>query len=368
MARGRKRKYKLTKEFIFKKLDEYFKTSKNPTFQGFAKFINIYHQALRYQLKILDIYEDVISKFPRTRTTLLTKIPKVNKIKREKLYTEKELRELKKSMKEYSDKSKKSITLLLKKYLNLPEQRAKLSHKVGFMTDIHLGHHDEKAILSAIEYLKNKNIDILILGGDIVDFESISYWKNIEKYSLKEELEMIQNFLSWIRNEFPKTQIFYIEANHELRMQRYILTYAKEFIDLDVLKIPSLFKLYKFDITYVSNLELLNKYRQPFKVGHLAFLHGHEIKVSGNVVNVARTLFLKTFTNILFGHFHTTQEYIFRDLCGGIKGAWSVGCLCNLFPNYRPVNNWNHGFAYIEIYSNGSFRIENKKILNGEIL
>ena len=100
----------------------------------------------------------------------------------------------------------------------------------------------------------------------------------------------------------------------------------------------------------------------------MAFLHGHEIKTSWNVVNIARTLFLKTFSNIIFGHFHTTQEYIFRTLTGEILGAWSVGCLCNLFPEYRPINNWNNGFAYIEIYRNGDFVVENKKIVNGEVL
>jgi hypothetical protein len=29
--------------------------------------------------------------------------------------------------------------------------------------------------------------------------------------------------------------------------------------------------------------------------------------------------------------------------------CYSLGCLCNLTPEYAPVNKWTHGFAIVEL-------------------
>ena len=248
------------------------------------------------------------------------------------------------------------------------KKNSKVIKRIGFIADTHLGYHDEHAILLAIDYLKDRDLDILILGGDIMDFESISFWKSLNKYTLKEELDMAKDFLSWIRFNFPQPKMYYLEGNHSQRIQRHLLTNAKEFAYLDELRISNLLKLDSFNITYISNAELLQKNGKPFKIGRIVFLHGSEVRMSWGAVNLARTMYLKTQDNVIFGHFHTTQEYIFRNISNEVRGAWSVGALCNLNPNYSPVNNWNQGFAYIEIYSDGDFVVHNKKIINGKIL
>ena len=48
-------------------------------------------------------------------------------------------------------------------------------------------------------------------------------------------------------------------------------------------------------------------------------------------------------------------------------GAWAVGCLCGLSPDYMPINDWNLGFAFITRENDGNFSVENKKIINGYI-
>jgi hypothetical protein len=48
--------------------------------------------------------------------------------------------------------------------------------------------------------------------------------------------------------------------------------------------------------------------------------------------------------------------------------CWSVGCLCNLTPAFRPVNDWNHGFAIVYYHEDGTFSVENKTIIEGMVV
>ena len=52
---------------------------------------------------------------------------------------------------------------------------------------------------------------------------------------------------------------------------------------------------------------------------------------------------------------------------GEYNGAFSVGCLCNLSPEYLPYNEWVHGFAIVTMKPNGNFSVENLTINQGEI-
>jgi hypothetical protein len=66
-------------------------------------------------------------------------------------------------------------------------------------------------------------------------------------------------------------------------------------------------------------------------------------------------------------HFHQTSEHTEPTISGEIITCWSVGCLCNLHPEYMPLNKWNHGFA--EIYNeDGFFNVKNRKIINYKLL
>ncbi len=72
--------------------------------------------------------------------------------------------------------------------------------------------------------------------------------------------------------------------------------------------------------------------------------------------------------NIIGGHQHQTSEHTESNINGKVVGAWSVGCLCDLHPKYRPVNKWNHGFAIVKQFKDGSFEVHNKKIIDGKIV
>jgi len=80
-------------------------------------------------------------------------------------------------------------------------------------------------------------------------------------------------------------------------------------------------------------------------------------------------LYLRGKTTAFQGHNHSTSEYTDSDMNGKITTTWSLGCLCELNPDYMPLNKWNHGFAWVELEKNGKdFKFYNKRIYKGEVL
>jgi len=47
--------------------------------------------------------------------------------------------------------------------------------------------------------------------------------------------------------------------------------------------------------------------------------------------------------------------------------TFASGCLCELQPAYMPHNQWNHGFAFVEV-DGDDFHLRNLRIHNGKVL
>ena len=62
---------------------------------------------------------------------------------------------------------------------------------------------------------------------------------------------------------------------------------------------------------------------------------------------------------ILCGHWHRTSEHTeTTGISRKVSSCWSVGCLCDLSPDYAIVNRWNHGFAIVDIDKDGKIEAE----------
>jgi len=106
---------------------------------------------------------------------------------------------------------------------------------------------------------------------------------------------------------------------------------------------------------------------QLTKIGKLNAIHGNEYKGGGGI-NVARTLYLRAGDNVIAGDKHKTQSGLKTKIDKSVVGTWSVGCLCELNPDYLVFNEWNLGFAHIEVAKSGEFKVHNKQIINGQIM
>ena len=241
--------------------------------------------------------------------------------------------------------------------------------RVGILFDVHAPYQDEMAYGTALEYLKSlrPKVNRLLLGGDYVDFYRISFWKaDPNRMEFEEEINIVTEELKKLRKMFYRVPIDYLEGNHEQRLFRYVRDKAPDLLFRN--KIEDVLELKKRNINYISNIDRMYNGLSPYKLGKLFVLHGHEKKVSMNAINLARLFYLKCKCNVIAGHHHKEDHTLVKKLDGTYEGSWTVGTLGKLVEKYAPINDWTHGFAYVDVFDDGWFEVHNKIIINGRVL
>jgi len=229
------------------------------------------------------------------------------------------------------------------------------------MNDIHLSKHVNGAIKAAIDAGREFDVDTVILNGDTLELDRPSRWQSKpNSITIEAELKLGREFLALLRKLFPSAEIIFHQGNHDLRVEQYILRNAPEIYSLGFHNLEQLLEMDKHGVTYVDQFTIM-------KFGKLCICHGHLLPGGG--INVAANKFKNAGTSVMFAHHHVSQEHTKRDLNGDIHGAWAVGCLSELSPEFSPVNNWTWGFALVERDDN-HFKVQNKQIelLNGEFI
>lgn len=237
------------------------------------------------------------------------------------------------------------------------------SKRCGIISDVHIPYHSEVAFGAAIKALKAIKIDTLLINGDFADFYQVSRHQRDPKHRrFSEELKSVVQGLEWLRSEFPKARIVYKLGNHEERWQVFIWNRAPEIYDLPAVQIDELLQAKRLGVEVVGDQRFV-------MLGQLPILHGHELgKSIFSPVNPARGAFLRTHHTVLVGHSHQTSGHADTDMFHSETFVWSTGCLCDLTPAYARNNRWNHGFAWVDVSSDGSFSVSNRRIAkNGEV-
>ncbi len=231
--------------------------------------------------------------------------------------------------------------------------------KILVIGDQHIGIHSTRLCMIPIDYAVEKGgFDTVLINGDLLDFSSMSAHASspYELMSFKDEIEQAKTYINIIKKKLPNVKIIYAEGNHEYRLSRWIACHAKEF--QGVISLPKLLQLEHFGIEWVP-------YHKHVQVGILHMMHGHHIKGSG--VSVANTILNKSMVNILSHDRHVSQEAIKRRFDGTVIGVTMVGCLCPLTASYALHNNWNNGFAEVHSFEDGTYIVNNKKIIDWKI-
>lgn len=248
--------------------------------------------------------------------------------------------------------------------------------RIGLLYDIHIPFHDMRAITIALNYFKEIDVDTIILGGDAVDFYQLSRFIKDPKNRITawEEIMMLCSLIDDIREFFgPKVNIIWKFGNHEERFEVQLFDSSKNLHDYKSLGIAYVVNEYGADdkekkLAKKRNVTVVTE-KRIIKAGKLNIVHGHEFGNSVfSPVNPARGLFLKAKTNTVCGHHHQTSEHVTRNLNEDIIGCWSVGCLSDIHPQYRPINEFNLGFASVSISPTGNFSISNKKLIDYQIV
>jgi predicted phosphodiesterase len=233
--------------------------------------------------------------------------------------------------------------------------------RVVLFSDIHIPYHSITALTAAIEFCKKEKPDALVLNGDALDFHGLSrFQKDPRKKNFAFELDTWRKMFDVFAKEL-KCKIYYKIGNHEERYEHYLWMKAGELVGVDEFDLSNLLQARAKGITVIGGKTII-------QAGGLNILHGHEFGQSVfSPVNIARGLYMKGKVSAIQGHNHQVSEHTEPDMNGRIVTTWSQGCLCELHPEYLPINKWAHGFAIVDL-DKDDFQVRNKRIWKGKIL
>jgi predicted phosphodiesterase len=235
--------------------------------------------------------------------------------------------------------------------------------KLGVFGDVHIPYHDNTALETMFTKFEEENVDSLFINGDLLDFYQLSFHeKDPRMVHFKDEIEAGKQFLDYCRSRFPNIPIYYITGNHENRFERYLRIKASELLDMDEFRLDVLLHVAEYKVEFIP-------FRSKVVFGDYTIEHGDKIPGAGGVVP-ARTLLMRLKSNSIVNHFHKSSESSQRVYGVGepttIK-AYSLGCMCDLAPEYMEINEWNHGFAIMkrikDKVSVTNYKIEGNTIL-----
>ncbi len=231
--------------------------------------------------------------------------------------------------------------------------------------DQHIPDHDVKSNAAVFKYLADFKPDRLILGGDLMDMTCLgamarSQLRKVEGLRVQKEFDAGNKYLDDLQRVLPaKTQVDYIQGNHEERVERWL----EEHPWLEgVLDIPNALKLEKRKIKWTASWSKT----KAIQVGKALFIHG---LYHGR--NHAETMVKGFGANVFYGHLHDTNS--FNNITLGdntTKVGQSLGCLCNYKAYYlkgRPTN-WQQAFGVFFFRDDGFFQHYVVRIFNHQFV
>lgn len=231
---------------------------------------------------------------------------------------------------------------------------------VAVWGDLHIPYHESDAVKAAIKLAKDDKVDAIFLNGDVMDFFGLSFHEKNPKNRprISEELESARQFLKGLRKHFPNIPIYWIDGNHEHRLERYLAVKAPELLDTSEFQIATLLRMAEYGITYLG-------FRTKCYFGKLLVEHGDRLKGTGGV-NPARSARLKYKRSVLVNHFHKLSVDSGKQYDGDVMTCWSNGCLCELEPEYMEVNEHVHGVCHVQM-NGDNYRVRQYQIINGKV-
>ena len=211
------------------------------------------------------------------------------------------------------------------------------------------------------KFLSDFQPQVLIHGGDQLDLSCITHFNNgkpklVEGKRISQDYAGYNVLLDRLESVCHKAEkVVWLTGNHE------------NWVDYLVESNP---QAYEGIIEVENHLNLrsrgykLFKRRELFKIGKLALIHG-DYKDKYIPIYHARAIADLYNTNIVYGHFHTHQEYVKTRPAGYSSiSAMSVGTLSHTNPAWlrNAPNAWVNSFAVILMQENGDFNFHRVSI------
>lgn len=268
--------------------------------------------------------------------------------------------------KEHVRKAGSTKTVVLPKGIKQVRKSKRITQKGKYLvlSDLHVPYHDERAIEAALKAGKDAGCKNLVLNGDFLDFYKLSRWdQNPKARNPDSELKTGAEVLQYLSDSFPKQGIRVFKVgNHEARYHSYLYQRAPALVGIEPFELENVLPLKKDSWQFVES-------KQEYSLGKLPMLHGHELpRGLTDPVNIGRGVYLRVAGTAMVGHWHRTSTHVETTGLGlRLVPCYSIGCLCDLKPEYATINRWNHGFAIVTVGERGKYQVENMIIHDGEV-
>lgn len=204
------------------------------------------------------------------------------------------------------------------------------------LNDWHVPFHDHRAIMSAFDFCRTIQPQVIVLH-ELHDFYAISKFdKNpARRQTMQDEIDLVNRYIAELRATCPDSRMILIESNHLDRLRRYLWRFAPALASLRTLEIPKLLELEANGIEYMECFI------------HQRFLWKHGDLVSKESGMTARRELAKEGMSGSSGHTHRLGKHYRRNR-GGSYVWMEGGCLCDLNPEYiKGTADWQQGFTLV---------------------
>jgi len=211
--------------------------------------------------------------------------------------------------------------------------------KVAFPTDEHYPFEDKKAVELAQKIVHDFKPDVLIRGSDALDFYSVSsFLKSRKVYAktLQDEIDAWKvGERSWA-DVAPDADKPFLMGNHEERLQRYLLTKARELEGLSVLEFEKLLDFERFGLYTPKNNEVVVDRKLLIK-------HGTIVRKYSAYTAKAELEKEMYGITVMAGHTHRGGAH-YATTRTGVVAAYEGFCLCDINQSYiKGTANWQQG-------------------------
>ena len=230
--------------------------------------------------------------------------------------------------------------------------------KFQIVSDIHGSLMDERACSAAIDFSNDFKPDIKVVAGDLWDFAAIRKGASEDErqLSMRDDYDAGATFA----NAFFKGggEKHLMLGNHDVRA--HDLRHSPDAVrrDLGHVMVRDIAK-----VAYSNKAKLWDYDARDgvLDLGHLRIVHGYHTGMSACAQHA------RIYGNVVFGHIHSIESFQTPGL--EQREARSIGCLCNLNPDYANRKTgklrWAHGWGYGWLFSDGTYQINQAREVDG---
>lgn len=222
--------------------------------------------------------------------------------------------------------------------------------KLNIIADIHSVFVSKDALSTFFEKCENR--EALLINGDLLDSQSLTrHIKNKNMHRYDEEIEMVMQFLDYLKSEFD--HVYFKEGNHDYWLERYIANRAPELGKLKGVDLAEILQLAGKGIHHIHNL-------QPIEYGDITICHGHEFPSGFSVPNRPAMSYLRKYLHhkrekvkLICSHVHQADQAVEKTYDGQYHYAWTTPAMCLKAAEYARFTRWDNGHTEITNGANG---------------